>query len=79
MNSEHPTTDLQDDPADADVHEFIFTHAGISGQMHFPSLGQLPRAQHKPQTGRARGVPLQAWDRGQQPTKSRWVDRRSTT
>ena len=60
MNSEYPTTDLQNDPADADVHELIFTNAGISGQTHFPSAGQLPRPQRDPRgagSGRAHAVP----------------------
>lgn len=34
MNSEYPSADLQNDPADTEVHELIFTSAGISG---FPS------------------------------------------
>lgn len=48
MNFEYPPSDLQNDPADADVHDLIFTHAGVSGQVHFPGAGQLPRTQRGP-------------------------------
>lgn len=60
MNFEYPPSDLQNDPADADVYELIFTNACVSGQLHFPSAGQLPRTQRGPRGagfGRAHAVP----------------------
>lgn len=49
LNFEYPPSDLQNDAADADVHEFIFTKAAISGRTRFPSIGLLCRTHRSPQ------------------------------
>lgn len=48
LNFEYLPSDLQNDPADADVHELIFTNAAISGQTRFQGIGPLLRIHRSP-------------------------------